>query len=74
MKKKKTVTKTLSEQLRQIIKNGNMTRYEISKRSGVDASQLHRFVHTSGGLSMDSLDRIAQVLRIRLVAYGKAGE
>ena len=74
MKKKKTVSKTLSEQLIQIIKNGNMTRYEIAKRSGVDASQLHRFVHASGGLSMDSLDRIAQVLRIRLVAYGKAGE
>ena len=57
----------LSEQLRDIIENGPMTRYRIAKLSGVDASQLHRFVSGTGRLTTDSLDKIAAVLNLRLV-------
>ena len=58
---------TLSEQLRDIIENGTMTRYRISKESGVDASQLHRFVNGTGRLTTDSLDAIGAVLKLRFV-------
>ena len=56
---------TLSEQLRAIIENGPVTGYRIAKESGVDASQLHRFVNGTGRLTTDSLDRIGAVLKLR---------
>ena len=57
----------LSDQLRQIIERGELSRYEIAKRSGVDASQLHRFVRGTGRLTTDSLDKIAAVLKLRFI-------
>jgi len=56
----------LSEQLRKIIEDGPVSRYRISKESGVDASQLLRFVKGRGRLTTDSLDRIGLVLGLRL--------
>jgi len=68
MAKRKTKQPTmLSDQLRQIIENGELSRYEISKRSGVDASQLHRFVNGTGRLTTDSLDKIGAVLRLQFI-------
>ena len=58
---------SLSAQLRNIIENGSMSRYEISKRSKVDASQLHRFVNGNGRLTTDSLGKIGNVLGLRFV-------
>ena len=52
----------LSDQLREIIEHGPMTRYRLAKESGVDASQLHRFLNGTGRLTTDSLDKIAAVL------------
>lgn len=62
---KKRRLKTLSDQLRAIIQASELSRYEIAKRSGVDASQLHRFVNGTGRLTTDSLDKIGQVLGLR---------
>ncbi len=61
-KKKKTKPAVLSEQLREIILSSDLSRYRIAKDSGVDASQLHRFVNGQGRLTTDSLDAIGQVL------------
>lgn len=66
-KKRSRRERTLSDQLRDIIENGPMTRYRLAKLSGVDASQLHRFVNGTGRLTTDSLDSIAAVLKLRLV-------
>ena len=57
----------LSEQLRTLIEDGELSRYEISKRSKVDASQLHRFVRGTGKLTTDSLDRVGAVLSLRFI-------
>ena len=65
---KKQRQKGLSEQLRAIIEKSELSRYEISKRSGVDASQLHRFVKGTGRLTTDSLDKIGRVLGLRFKA------
>ena len=51
-KRKTRKPATLSDQLRQIIEDGNLSRYEIAKQSGVDASQLHRFVKRKGRLPL----------------------
>lgn len=61
-----TSRQSLSEQLRKLIGKADISRYEISKRSGVDASQLHRFINGTGRLTTDSLDRIGEVLGLRL--------
>ena len=66
MAKRKAKQTTLSDQLRAIIANGELSRYEIAKRSGVDASQLHRFVNGIGRLTTDSLDKIGTALRLRI--------
>ena len=66
-KRKAKTTPTLSDQLRHIIEAGELSRYEIAKQSGVDASQLHRFVRGTGRLTTDSLDKIGPVLKLRYV-------
>ncbi len=66
-KKKSTPSTSLSDQLREVIKGCGLSRYEISKRSEVDASQLLRFMRGTGRLTTDSLDKIGDVLRLRLV-------
>jgi transcriptional regulator with XRE-family HTH domain len=68
MAKKRTKPKTLSDQLREIIETGPLTRYRIAKDSGVDAAQLSRFVHGDGRLTNDSLDKIGVVLKLRFVS------
>ncbi len=65
MKKRKRKPETLSEQLRKIILGGDLSRYEIAKRSGVDASQLHRFVRGTGRLTTASLDKVGAVLGLQ---------
>ncbi len=65
--KKRNKPKPLSQQLRKVIESGDLSRYEIAKRSGVDASQLHRFVNGTGRLTTDSLDKIGEVLKLRFV-------
>ena len=60
--------KPLSEQLRRLIEQGPLTRYRIAKDSGVDASQLLRFVHRRGKLTTDSLDKIGEVLKLQITS------
>lgn len=67
MAKKKRQPETLSEQLRAIILQAPVTRYRIAKDAHVDHGQLHRFVTTGKGISIETLDRIGAVLRLRLV-------
>ena len=56
----------LSEQLRRLVEDGPLTRYRIAKESGVDASQLLRFVHGRGKLTTDSLDKIGDVMKLQI--------
>jgi hypothetical protein len=57
----------LSEQLRRIILDGELTRYRIGKMAGIDQGQLHRFVTTGRGISIETLDRLGAALRLRFV-------
>jgi len=67
MPKRKRKPELLSEQLQRIILDGELTRYRICKLAGIDQGQLHRFVTTGKGISIETLDKIAAVLRLRLV-------
>ena len=66
MSKRKKKAIPLSDQLRDLIEKSELSRYEIAKQSGVDASQLHRFVYGEGRLTTDSLDKIGLVLGLML--------
>jgi plasmid maintenance system antidote protein VapI len=65
--KKKREPELLSEQLRRIILDGELSRYRIGKLANVDQGQLHRLVTTGRGISIETLDRLGQALRLRLV-------
>lgn len=55
-----------SDQLRKIIERAGITRYELAKRTGVQQSALSRFMAGSVGLTLDSIDRMAPVLGLKI--------
>jgi transcriptional regulator with XRE-family HTH domain len=58
----------LSEQLRAAIEKADVSRYEISKATGVSQSTLSKFVlGTRPGLSFDAMDRVGEYLGLVLV-------
>lgn len=65
--------KTVTEQMHRIIAECGLSRYEIAKRSGVSEATLSRFVNGLQGLSTDTLDKLAEVLRLELVARKPKG-
>jgi transcriptional regulator with XRE-family HTH domain len=59
---------TLSEQLRNAIEKAGVSRYEISKATGVSQSTLSKFVlGTRPGLSFDAMDRVGEYLGLEIV-------
>lgn len=64
---KKQKPQLLSDQLREILDAGPMSRYRLSKEAGVDQGQLSRFVLGKGQLTFNTLDRIGTVLGLRFV-------
>ena len=56
----------LTDQLRHFIEAGEMSRYELSKITGIDKAVLSKFVHGKCGLSMQSLDKIGEILNLQI--------
>jgi transcriptional regulator with XRE-family HTH domain len=67
----------LSAQVRRAVDRSGMSRYAICKAIGMDQSIMSRFMNGKGGLQMDSLDAVADLLRLNIVAEkprkGKVG-
>lgn len=60
--------KPLSEQLRDAIEKAGITRYELSKITGVSQSTLSKFIlRQRPGLSFDAMDRVGQALGLVIV-------
>ena len=57
-----------SEQLRQAIERSGMSRYAIGQAAGIDKATMSRFMAGKVGLSLESIDKIVDVLRLKLVA------
>lgn len=60
-----------TDELRAAIENCGVSRYRISKLTGIDAAVLCRFVQGQAGLSMDSLDALAECIGLSLVTKNK---
>lgn len=67
MRMRRQPTKTITEQIRQAIKDCDVTRYKIAQETGIDESTLAKFYHGERGLSMDSLNRLGEYLQLRIV-------
>ncbi len=65
---------SLSDQLRKAVLESELSRYEISQRTGIAQSILSRFVHSSAGLSLANVDRICDLLGIDLTNAKRKGK
>ncbi|MHC4947203.1 MAG: helix-turn-helix domain-containing protein [Planctomycetota bacterium] len=59
---------TLSDQIRRAVLDSDLTRYRIWQETGIDQAALSRFVRGDAGLSLDALDRLADLLDLNIVA------
>jgi transcriptional regulator with XRE-family HTH domain len=60
-------TKSLSEQLRAHIEAAEITRYRLSKNTGVTQASLSRFMSGHRGLQLSAVDAIAKELGLELI-------
>jgi transcriptional regulator with XRE-family HTH domain len=56
----------LSEQIRRAVLGSGKSRYALCKQIGLSQSTMSRFVNGTGGLGMEMLDKLADVLDINL--------
>ena len=59
------------DQFRQAVLDSDMTRYEMSKQTGVDNASLSRFVHGERGLSEEALNSLGELLNLEIVVRKK---
>jgi plasmid maintenance system antidote protein VapI len=65
-RRKQAQPKAVSDQLRWFIRESELSRNQICKLTGLDPSHLHRFVHGTGRLTNDTIDKLAAALKLRL--------
>ena len=61
------MAESLSDRLRQAIRDCGTTRYALSKQLGVAESTLSRFLSGERGLTLEVLDKLADVLGLQVV-------
>jgi transcriptional regulator with XRE-family HTH domain len=63
---------SVSQTLRQAIRSSQQTRYAIAKATGISQAALSRFMTGERGLALESIDKLAPYLGLRVVAENKA--
>lgn len=58
--------KRFSDEIREAVATAPMSRYEICKRIGFSESTMSRFMSGRSGISMDTLDKLAALLRLTI--------
>ncbi len=61
----------ISSFLRTLLERGDHSLFAVARDSGVQLSSLSRFVSGEQDLKLDTLDRLADVLGLRLVETGR---
>lgn len=59
-----------SDEIRVAIERSGLSRYAIWKATGIDQAALCRFVHGDVGMSLDTLDILADLLDLHAVQGG----
>jgi plasmid maintenance system antidote protein VapI len=57
---------TLTDQLRAAIDGSGMSRYAVAMAVDLDQATLSRFMSRKGGLSVETIDRLGELLGLRL--------
>jgi transcriptional regulator with XRE-family HTH domain len=60
-----------SDQIRRAVDSSGLSRYRICKDGGIDQATMSRFMSGKIGLSMPTLDALADVLGLDVVAHRK---
>ena len=60
--------KSISEQLREAIGKSDMSPYELAEAANVNRSVLSRFINGHRSITLETLDRLAEVLALKLTA------
>ena len=63
--------KSFSDQIRSAVDTSGLSRYRIAKEINIAQATLSRFMTGKGGLSMASLDRLADLLGLAVVRQPK---
>jgi transcriptional regulator with XRE-family HTH domain len=63
--------KPFSDQVRDAVDASGMSRYAICKAIGLNQGAMSRFMAGNSGLSMDTLDRLAELLGLSITARPK---
>ncbi len=58
--------KALSDQVRQAVKASDLSRYRIWQETGIDQGALSRFVRGKVGISLEALDKLADLLDLHI--------
>lgn len=64
---------SFSDQIRRAVDASDLTRYRICKEIGLSESTLSRFMAGKGGLSLDALDKLADLLRLVIAVAPESG-
>ena len=66
-------TAAVSDQLRAVITARRLTPYAVARLADVAPSVMTRFVNGERGLTLDTFDKIAEALGLRLVEIARRG-
>ena len=64
----------LSDEVRAAVDASGFSRYRIAKELDISESTMSRFMNGRAGLSMEYLDRLAELLGLHIVAEPKGGK
>lgn len=67
-------SRPISQQLREAIDASGMSRYRICKQIGLDESTMSHFMAGRCGLQLSTIDRLAELLGLRIVAEERTGK
>ena len=74
MRRRRRKRMRLSDQLRRIVEDSEVTRYRLSKETGITQSTLSRFVSGERGLSIDAMDALGEFFELNLVSQRTVDE
>lgn len=63
--------KAISDQIRDAITSAGVSRYEICKQTGINQATLSRFMNETGGMSVQTLDKLGKYLGLEITAVNR---
>jgi len=64
----------LSDQIRRAVRGCEFSLCALSRAAEIDKGAMSRFMHGKGGLGIDALDRLADLLRLELKTGTRPGK